>query len=602
MAKLRANPKFSLFTPNGNPAAGWKIYTYEPGTSSPKATYTDYTAGTANTNPVILDGNGNADIWWNGSYKVVVYDENDVLQYTVDNYGEGEGVSVQNPDNLLSNPSFENGDTTPDNWAITLYTDGTQSLDSSDQHHALKSLKFVSIGTGGGYAESDLFEVTNGRRYFFQWAIKSSIATVRNVVEVVWYDKDQVALSTTTLYDESTSNPTSWTEYARPADSPASARYARLRLTGCHSSDNTPGSTWFDDAQVKTTSSYQPFAAVSAGGTANALTATLSPAITAILDGLVVLLRPLSANTSISVTLNLNGLGAKSITKHGNQPLYVGDIAGADHEIILRYNLSNDVFELLNPAKPLPLIKLIEGLALSNNSTDANNDIDIAAGKAVDSTGAYFLELTSGITKQLDAAWAAGTDAGGLFSGTKASDTWYHAFLIRKDSDGSIDAGFDTSIAAANIPSGYTAYRMIGSILTDSSGNILGFTQKEDEFYWDTVIMDVKSINAGTSAVTRTLSTPLGIQTRPIAQIGYYDASVGQLVETMVTNPDETDTAPAADLWTNMLGGTAGVASSSQINVLTNTSSQIRTRQRTTSSTGTLWIMTKGFVHPRGAS
>src|SRR5262245_24479105 len=45
----------------------------------------------------------------------------------------------------------------------------------------------------------------------------------------------------------------------------------------------------------------------------------------------------------------------------------------------------------------------IAGLTLSNNTTDATNDIDIATGQAADSTNAVMMTLASGLTKRLDA-------------------------------------------------------------------------------------------------------------------------------------------------------------------------------------------------------
>ena len=106
--------------------------------------------------------------------------------------------------------------------------------------------------------------------------------------------------------------------------------------------------------------------------------------------------------------------------------------------------------------------------------TDSDHDVKINPGKCRSYTDLYNLDLTAAITKQIDATWAAGDDAGGLFSGTVAADTTYHLFLIRKDSDGSIDAGWDTDINCANIPSGYTAYRGLRTYETNASANIKG--------------------------------------------------------------------------------------------------------------------------------
>ena len=55
-------PKFQ-FNQNGIPLAGGRVFTYISNTTTKLATYTDYTGVTTNTNPVVLDTNGQADIW-----------------------------------------------------------------------------------------------------------------------------------------------------------------------------------------------------------------------------------------------------------------------------------------------------------------------------------------------------------------------------------------------------------------------------------------------------------------------------------------------------------------------------------------------------------
>jgi len=85
MAKLMPNGKQQFFDANGDPLASGKVYTYAAGTSTPKDTYTTYTGGTANANPVILDARGEATIFWDGAYKVVLKDSTDATIWTVDN-------------------------------------------------------------------------------------------------------------------------------------------------------------------------------------------------------------------------------------------------------------------------------------------------------------------------------------------------------------------------------------------------------------------------------------------------------------------------------------------------------------------------------------
>lgn len=119
------------------------------------------------------------------------------------------------------------------------------------------------------------------------------------------------------------------------------------------------------------------------------------------------------------------------------------------------------------------------GLTCSN-AADTDHDITISAGGAADSTRVIWLALSAAITKQIDAVWAAGTNAGGLDTGAVAANTVYYIWLIRKDSDGSIDALFSLSATAPTMPAGYTYKRMIRRQITDVAANIVGTEQVGD--------------------------------------------------------------------------------------------------------------------------
>lgn len=88
-------PKARFFDASGAPLAGGKVYTYVAGTTTPKVTYADSTAATQNTNPVILNSSGEADIWLDGNYKISLHDANDVEIWTVDGVSGGSGISMQ---------------------------------------------------------------------------------------------------------------------------------------------------------------------------------------------------------------------------------------------------------------------------------------------------------------------------------------------------------------------------------------------------------------------------------------------------------------------------------------------------------------------------
>jgi hypothetical protein len=88
MSQLSPAPKFAVTYVNASgytvPAVGYKLYTYTAGTSTPKATYTDYTLGSSNTNPVVMDARGECNLWLSGNYKLVLKTDADVTVWTVD--------------------------------------------------------------------------------------------------------------------------------------------------------------------------------------------------------------------------------------------------------------------------------------------------------------------------------------------------------------------------------------------------------------------------------------------------------------------------------------------------------------------------------------
>jgi hypothetical protein len=89
MATPVPNAKAQFFDASGNPLAGGKLYTYQAGTTTPLASYTDATEGVSNANPVILDSAGMANVWLGQSaYKLQLQNSAGSTLWTVDNvYG-----------------------------------------------------------------------------------------------------------------------------------------------------------------------------------------------------------------------------------------------------------------------------------------------------------------------------------------------------------------------------------------------------------------------------------------------------------------------------------------------------------------------------------
>lgn len=92
--------------------------------------------------------------------------------------------------------------------------------------------------------------------------------------------------------------------------------------------------------------------AYAAGGTANALTVTLDPAITSYADYLAIDVKVATTNTG-ATSIDVNGLGAKAIKKRGTVSLEAGDLTAGD---IVRLVYDGSNFQLsLSASGGLPV-------------------------------------------------------------------------------------------------------------------------------------------------------------------------------------------------------------------------------------------------------
>jgi len=102
--------RFREIDANGLPLVGGKLYSYQAGTSTPQATYTDSTGGTPNANPVVLDASGRAAVWLDISlsYKFVLKDSSDNTIWTEDGV-----VGLTTNDSVSTNAIQDGAVTTP---------------------------------------------------------------------------------------------------------------------------------------------------------------------------------------------------------------------------------------------------------------------------------------------------------------------------------------------------------------------------------------------------------------------------------------------------------------------------------------------------------
>jgi hypothetical protein len=176
-----------FFDNNGNPLAGGLIYTYAAGTTTPIATYTSSSGGTANANPIVLDSAGRtpAQIWLTAgnSYKFVLETALGVTIKTDDNIfasfdlskevgvavglgGSSVATNIAVGDTALDSNTTGSNNTAGGYNALTSNTDGiqntaygSQALDActsgdyntADGYDALSAVTTGNYNTGGGY-------------------------------------------------------------------------------------------------------------------------------------------------------------------------------------------------------------------------------------------------------------------------------------------------------------------------------------------------------------------------------------------------------------------------------------------------------------------
>lgn len=116
-----------------------------------------------------------------------------------------------------------------------------------------------------------------------------------------------------------------------------------------------------------------------AAGTSDAITAAYNPAVTALIDGQLCFFRASAANTTTSPTFSPNGLTASVITKNGGSALAAGDIAGNLAEIVLRYNLANTRWEIINPKPPVVSPVFSDATFRIQDNADATKQIAFEA-------------------------------------------------------------------------------------------------------------------------------------------------------------------------------------------------------------------------------
>lgn len=261
---------------NGALLSGGKLFTYAAGTTTKQATYTDSTAGTTNTNPVILNSRGEANVWFDQSkaYKLVLAPSTDTDPpanpiWTVDN------LSALSATNILSQ--------------ITTFTSQIQSqsvnyaADSGSANAYVVTLSPVPSSLSTGFPVRFKAGNTN---------TGASTLNVNALGAVAIHRQDGSALQAGDI----TAGQMVYTSF--------DGTYFQL--------------LWAGVSQVQLQSQTGNYAVDT--GAANALVVAPTPAVTALVAGLTLRVQVKAANSG-ATTIAVSGLAAVAVHQQDGNPL-----------------------------------------------------------------------------------------------------------------------------------------------------------------------------------------------------------------------------------------------------------------------------------------
>ena len=321
-------PAVGLFDSSGDPLSGGLVNTYVSGTTDAKNSYPtqdDAAAQTnANANPVVLNARGQAQIWLDGVYKIVVTDSAGSTIQTVDEYGLVTDADVFDKEYLQGLEVTLDTDT--DHDVNVTAGEARDVSDSSDIILTGEITKRVdatwAVGDDNGGLDTGTVGATS---IYYIWLIQRSDTDVEDVL---------ISLSAT-----APTMPTS---------------YDKKRLIGVGKTDGS--SNWTFVSKAGWTDYHNCIFPDSA--TTDAYAVAPQPVHAQYFTGMRVRFRAATLNTAAS-TLNVNGLGAKALEYNGDA-VVTGDIIANQ---IVEAEYDGTAFQMLTPPNILDVAQGGSGVA-----------------------------------------------------------------------------------------------------------------------------------------------------------------------------------------------------------------------------------------------
>lgn len=226
-----------------------------------------------------------------------------------------------------------------------------------------------------------------------------------------------------------------------------------------------------------------------------------------------------SASPAGSITLKVGANAAAPIINLDGSALATADLAVLSSYLAI-FDGTN--FQLQTPTNSVlsgyaqATNGAISGYIVSNDIMNPNTTLNISVGNCRDSTNTRNIPRAAGIIKNLFATWAAGTNQGGrdVATAPAANETW-HVHAILNGTTGATDVLFSKSPTAPTLPSGYTHFRRVMSVVLDSSANIKGFVQTGSYVQLKVRNAEFSATSNGVAAGTlRNMQVPTGLKLR----------------------------------------------------------------------------------------
>lgn len=233
------------------------------------------------------------------------------------------------------------------------------------------------------------------------------------------------------------------------------------------------------------------------------------------------------------------------------------------------------------PIAPPFALKHIAGLTYANNVADATNDLDFAIGSARSDDDTEDLILPAALTKQSDANFARGNNAGMLDTGAVGNSDYYVFQIGGGTRRPYTDILCSLSPTAPVMPQGFYRKRIFGWFKR-SGGTIVAFHTYEGAggsliFKWDSPTLDINLANTLTTARrTDAVKVPLLFSVEADMNLHTFDAAAAGFA--YIYCPDMTDVAPSG----------TGAPQSTIGWVTTGSASGVSNNKIITSSTGTI--------------